>query len=40
MAAVSACLIPDKDIVIVVTEPCGEEWAAQTIGAEGYNGLI
>ena len=38
-ATATACLIPDKDIVIIVTDPCGEEWAAQTVGAKGYNGV-
>lgn len=37
--SVSACLIPDRDIVVIERNPCGEDWAAQTIGAAGYNGL-
>lgn len=35
-AAVLACLIPDRDIVIRNT--CGDEWVASTAGAYGYNG--
>ena len=35
----SACLIPDRDIVVIFTDPCGEEWSAQTVGAKGYNGV-
>ena len=35
----TACLIPDRDIVVNSKDPCGEEWAAQTVGAYGYNGI-
>jgi hypothetical protein len=34
----SACIIPDKDIVVIV-DNCGEEWLASTPNASGYNGL-
>lgn len=37
-AAAVACIIPDKDIVVIVDD-CGEEWVASTPGAEGQNGL-
>lgn len=33
---VGACIIPDREIQVVVKNPCGEEWAAQTVGAYGY----
>ncbi|NVB38369.1 hypothetical protein G6O69_11055 [Pseudenhygromyxa sp. WMMC2535] len=33
------CIIPDRDIVVILEHPCGEEWIAQTVGAYGYNGL-
>lgn len=32
-----SCIIPDRDIIVVVTDPCGEEYAVQTVGAYGYN---
>lgn len=35
-AVIGACIIPDREIQVVVTNPCGEEWAAQTVGAYGY----
>jgi hypothetical protein len=34
-----SCIIPDKDIVVVMADPCGEEWGVQTVGAYGYNGI-
>ena len=34
----AACIIPDKDIVVIIDD-CGEEWVASTPGAIGYNGL-
>lgn len=37
-AGVAACIIPDREIQVVVKNPCGEEWAAQTPGAYGYDG--
>lgn len=36
-AVIGACIIPDREIQVVVTNPCGEEWAAQTVGAYGYD---
>ncbi len=36
---VGGCIIPDKGIVVFVPDPCGEQWAAQAVGAIGYNGL-
>ncbi len=38
LAVAGACIIPDKDIAIIVDE-CGKEWVASTSGAVGYNGL-
>lgn len=35
----SSCLIPDIDIVVESSDPCGEHWLAQTLGAYGYNGI-
>lgn len=37
LVGVGACIIPDKDIVVIVSDPCGEEWAVQTVGAYGYD---
>lgn len=34
----AACIIPDKDIVIIIND-CGKEWVASTPGAVGYDGL-
>jgi hypothetical protein len=34
----AACIIPGKDIVVIV-DNCGEEWLASTPNASGYNGL-
>ncbi len=39
LATLSSCIIPDTDIQVVIADPCGEEWVAQTTGAYGYNGL-
>jgi hypothetical protein len=40
LAALSmSCIIPDKDIVVVMADPCGQEWGVQTVGAYGYNGI-
>ena len=38
VAAVVACIIPDKDIQVIIDD-CGEEWAASTAGAQGRNGI-
>ena len=35
-ALVLACIIPDKDIVVL--RDCGNEWLFQTPGAQGLNG--
>jgi hypothetical protein len=31
--ALGSCILPDHDIQVVTTNPCGEEYAAQTVGA-------
>ncbi len=33
-AAIAACIIPDRDIIVIV-DSCGEEWVASTAGAKG-----
>jgi hypothetical protein len=37
--AVAACIFPDKDIQVIVTDKCGERWVASTVGAKGTNGI-